>query len=774
MDYLLWNDRIAAHFFNPEMRGRRVHLHITQELIRDIGKSEAVGISDFIRSVKLGAPWCTGQPVCLGATETMAGWRRRKRQFPPYIPVLSLFVLAAAVGDEGEFAAQAYYPRLRKLLGEEQDGKPYPHFSEMRSLWRDLEVWTQRDMSGAIGVFEFPATGRLVHVGVPISQVILTADERRSLPLIFVEAALDPGASPSDSYLAGILAEFGAQLLRSRTIRILENPSNFKEEYQALIEAVLEELQGWDGKVTQVIAGGAKRTSIHGSLRLCCEEIDLVANLVTLRLRCRVRQEFPEDDLLLSAASESVQYKCQEYAGGWSTMLEESETRRPLDASKINIFADLAMRESGPHGWRFKLPKTDVRVLISGATEGLPGYIEVQQLPSDSSFYLVASPPAWNLIERWGQSSCQGFKHLHQLRGLPADCRCYSVSQALNDNIVRSVYPTLSFPSSERIRLEGGIRLSGNTFFGFALPRIVVEASKPNFQVFCNGEELAKSRDGDFVLPSRIPDGTTLEIEVRNGDKPLVAKSIFVYSRFPWQNLPTLAWFDTFGLTTQHTEIPRVAGAHVEANGLPSFEDWIRATPQDVEEPIWERPEPPPKTADHVAELNASTALSIDELTRLLHEWRDELQTAQVFTTSTSQLASRAGGDQLTEGAIHYRAGVANNDPKSFNRAIRIFADLIEHSKDTVVQILARTLQQLAFYRSGRTTKASSVDLSSFPAEFSRLESAMRALADLCGAANDVSTWPDGLCFSDFSPMQEDRLLEDQIRLSILSKCVTV
>src|SRR5262249_13173451 len=118
-----------------------------------------------------------------------------------------------------------------------------------------------------------------------------------------------------------------------------------------------------------------------------------------------------------------------EYSGGWSTALEESATREPLDASDFDIFADLAMRESA-HGWRFKLPKTDVRVLVSGAAEGLPGYVEVQQFPTDSPFLLVASASAWHLIERWGQSSCQGFKHLEQLRGLPAGCRFYSVHRA--------------------------------------------------------------------------------------------------------------------------------------------------------------------------------------------------------------------------------------------------------------------------------------------------------------------------------------------------------
>jgi hypothetical protein len=772
MDYLLWNDRIAAHFFNPEMKGRRVYLHITDELIQELGNPEGSGVLDFVNAAKSGPPWCTAQPLCVRAEEAFVAWRRRKRPFPPYLGLLALFVLAAGSGDDREFAAQAYYPRLRKLLGEDQDGKPYPYFSEMRALWRDLEVWSRGDMNGSLGVFEFPATGRFVHVGVPISQVILSAEERRHLPFIFVEAALDAGTAPAESYLDGILAQFGPQWLRSRTIRILEDPAGNREEHEALIEAVLEELRSWDGRVTQITESGARKTSTHGALRLCCDEVDFVSKTVTLRLRCRIRHEFPEDDLLLSPLGTPVRYRCQEYSGGWSTVLEHTETHEPLDGSEFDIFADLAMREL-ESGWRFKLPRADVRVFSSGAAEGLSGYVEVQQMPTEAHFLLIANASAWHLIERWGQASCRGFMHLKDFWGLPPGCRLYKVDRAINDNIVRSVYPALAFPSSDRIRLEGGIRVSGNAYFGFALPRIVVESSDPNFKVFCNGKVLTSSHDGEFVLPSRAQDGTTLEIEVKKEEKLLASKSIFVYSRFHWQNLEALAWFDALGARTHVDDTPRAAGAKVEGNPTPIFEDWITLKPTVVEETIFLAPDQPADSRKNEVPSNYQ-AESIPGLCGLIHEWRDELESGQVFTSASSELASRVGGDLLTEGAIHYRAAVANNSAKSFNRAIRIFSDLAEGTVDQVVQVVARALQQLAFYRSGRHNKATVVDLSCFPVGFSRLESAMRGLAELCGAPNDTSTWPEGLSFSDLSPVQADRMLDEEIRKNILAKCVTI
>src|SRR5262249_20809075 len=156
-----------------------------------------------------------------------------------------------------EFASQAYYPRLRKLLGEEETEKVYPHFSEMRLLWADLETWTQRDKAGQLGIFEYPTTGRLVNVGVPISQAILTEQERKNLPAIFADGGLDAGIPPADAYLVSVLEQFGDDRLRPRTLRILESPSTNRENYEVLVETVRDEVVHWDGSVIRVSEAGS-------------------------------------------------------------------------------------------------------------------------------------------------------------------------------------------------------------------------------------------------------------------------------------------------------------------------------------------------------------------------------------------------------------------------------------------------------------------------------------------------------------------------------------
>ena len=186
-------------------------------------------------------------------------------------------------------------------------------------------------------------------------------------------------------------------------------------------------------------------------------------------------------------------------------------------------------------GDSLSLPRT-VRVFVNGAIEGLPGYVEVHQLPAGNSFFMAVDQSAWGLVEKWGQSSCQGFKQLEISDGISYGCRIYSVERATSDDIVRSVYPVLSFPTTERIRLQGGIRLSGNTFFDFALPNVVVESSGP-VEVFCNNHLLPKSERGDFLLPRPVQDGTQLEIEAKRHKNTVARKSLFISAKFPWQGL---------------------------------------------------------------------------------------------------------------------------------------------------------------------------------------------------------------------------------------------
>ena len=166
--YLRWNNAIAEHFFNPDMAGRSVHLYVNSRLISELEGELGAIAGSFIDAVHEGPLWTTRQGICQRALQACQGWRARGLDYPPYIAYLGLFVLAG--GTDGDFDPNAYYPRLRELLGDPGGGM-VPSFNRMQELWDDLETWSGLDRAGELGLFHARTIGGHVHVGYPLAPV---------------------------------------------------------------------------------------------------------------------------------------------------------------------------------------------------------------------------------------------------------------------------------------------------------------------------------------------------------------------------------------------------------------------------------------------------------------------------------------------------------------------------------------------------------------------------------------------------------------------------
>src|SRR5262249_54802819 len=149
----------------------------------------------------------------------------------------------------GDCPPHAYYPRLRKLIDYDGDGI-LPAFDKMGELWDDLERWANEERSGTLGIFNSRCIGGWVHVGRPLSQTMLTQQERRALPGIFAAAHLDPTASPSDLGLRQSLRASGNHGLRPRTMDLLTGNNGSEAGFlSVLLSTAREELEHWDGHV---------------------------------------------------------------------------------------------------------------------------------------------------------------------------------------------------------------------------------------------------------------------------------------------------------------------------------------------------------------------------------------------------------------------------------------------------------------------------------------------------------------------------------------------
>lgn len=543
--YLWWNDTLASHFFNESMSGQPVNLFVTRELIQDIGRDRRLHLPDFIEAVNNGPKWAPHGRICEKASAILDNWRRRNLDYPPYVAYLALFVLAA--GHEGDFAANAYYPRLRELLGQKPETGTYPGYQEMRRLWEDLEQWSVSDKQGNWGVFTVRIAGSRAHVGLPIAQVILSEHERQELPDIFADSYLDPGLPYSDSELAYALKRYSSGRLTSSTLAILNSQNAETSRFDTLLETVREEFAKWDGSSeSAVTSNDNKSVRVNGGLRLRLI-VDRTAARVRATLHCHLNRDFPEDGLVVSCKGLGS-FSCEENLEGWSTPLVSLYNDQELDALKLGWAKEIELREKNL-GWSFRLPARDIRLFASGAVLGLHGYVEVNNLSNLQEFLVACAPVHAEKIRTWGDKSCKQLAELNIQSGLPNGWRLFSGKEPTSDAGISEISPNLAFSSTVRIALRNGIRMGkGNTFFSFGIPDVGIEGGNGQEQVLCEGRELIASPDTRlYKLPGDLPLASRITIVVCRGGEILRRESLYLQSDTGWPQCNPVKLFDPFG-----------------------------------------------------------------------------------------------------------------------------------------------------------------------------------------------------------------------------------
>ncbi len=460
-----WVDDLGRWYFNHEMAQRQVRLHwpVADQFI---GREE-----DFLLVLRQWAPLRNPIDVACELSrrwfpksgEVTASWAlptlpsEHKCMFPPYIPYLVAFAMAWET--EGDYASNNYYSRLNEILGQPSSPIGSIEFQHADVLWHELEYWTNKIMGGELGLFTAASLGAMVHVGYPLSQIVLSPMERNRLEWIFAQESLTPDMALEDGDILQLLSRYGAQFSN----RVQESLENVGSRFvKALLEEVRIELANSEPIRTPVGRGNDQNQS--------CPRVQRV----NLRLACKMglhsvdRWFFTvssDQDDLDDASSENYAFRPGQLGGVlWQRSDEGVYTPDPLEFSNfsplgmaisINEADDITLVSWPAHQERFFAPLNGVAGL----------YIEQDFVPDTGPVVVLCTRGEAVLLQGladakvpgsiWNDVEFHRFDAVEKLKDLFQKRRSYA----------RRISP---------IQCIGGVRCNPyekNVYFPFALPR---------------------------------------------------------------------------------------------------------------------------------------------------------------------------------------------------------------------------------------------------------------------------------------------------------------
>jgi len=529
-----WSSALASHFFRPEFAGRPVWVTVTESLLADVSSKADLRRENFVRDLLLGPPWDSGRGnICQQALRAKDTWRSRQVPYPPYFAYLCLFSLAAATetGDR----ANAYYPRLRKLLGERERTGTVPGFHAMAELWDDLENWAVHDKRGGLGVFHATPVGAHRHIGYPIAQQLLTPKERTHLPDIFAAARLQAGPVPSQEELAAQILNHAGRTLSWQTIDLLKVDGDPPDRH-TLLDQVSDILMWWR---TSGRAFGAEDSSGHApsarpALRLTLA-MDRVAETATFGLRLRL-PEVPSGGIALHTST-GIATAGPAAVAGWSELFRlEGGSALPAEPAAGWLNGRTMASVDGVAAYR--LPGGALRAF--GEIPGLRGRTEVETAAWPGVLFLVHAHLRHD-VETLAEQQGARTSYL-ELSGLPADWRLANIQEITDPDPFTDLLPRRAGRVSARLLPAGGLASAPGrrSYFSFAPPFLRLVSAPDGARVVVGRKQLGEGPAGELPLPERHEAGPVVAVAWA-GDEAIAECRLEIHDGQDWRNrqLPT-------------------------------------------------------------------------------------------------------------------------------------------------------------------------------------------------------------------------------------------
>lgn len=513
-EYQRWTRAVADVVYTTQADAVPVYLDLEDEVLDQIASTAGhEGLArDGLRDAVIAVTVSRGSFSLARLAAEARLWRRSGNRLepPPWLAFLAITVLAAeAMGaaDDG-FNQNNYYARLCSLLRLPADSAEVrsQYMERAEQMWGDLNRW----LEGLEGRRGTPTAYALSfrYVGLPMSQALVRAGDRRKFPLFFAQYGLPAGTELAPEALERYLdAWFASESCPvSASLKKLWEKNSARKRI-ATVAAV--ELVGWDGTVPSDQGVGApalQRVGLMAQLRrgFMGESLDLA-----LTLRAGAEDDFGAGMLVEAADGQWMPVGLvPAVANVWRTSYSSG-----IDVSSV-LEGVVKMKPAAADDHVFTHHPRSIVPLIFDELQA--AYVEAERLQLNvDSLLLVRSetkgrPLASNVVKVLEGCARPGFTVHRSMDGLPAGWTLVAGVQ-LFGSPGSGTYNELVPLARDQLTIAGGMRIPSRIRkWSVVSPpevRASVESAADLRLMLFDGEDLKKelrswtARGGALVVP---------------------------------------------------------------------------------------------------------------------------------------------------------------------------------------------------------------------------------------------------------------------------------
>lgn len=463
-----WNQAIVDTVFTDVNAGVPAYLHMEGDVLVAVAAAAGYDGEDpegaLCRVVRHTLDLRRWGYVFREHVKRVATWRKNARRrapgqqlsAPPVLPLLAVLALAAErMGEDERFAGNAYYPRLHALLEIENEALQQRVVDEYRAcaedVWGALNQWLEL-LDGALGT---PTAYSLSfrYIGLPMSQALVRAVDRRRLPDLFGAYGLSPGMQMSPSDMVRLLEAWLASESSTVTSAFRRAYANPRAK-ERIAEVVALELLAWDGARIEdsahSVGGGVRLVAGLRTFPVATLELGLNAHFTGVQGPAAAR--------VTSATGDAPPLEFEAGASGWLT------ARRLTGVDLASLLSGvLVLEEDETKTTATRRPRA---LITLRKDEFLGTFAEVERVQLGEDFLLLVKDDralADKVEVALTQVARPGYRRLDDLRGLPRGWVLYKNVQVMAvtaQDLGQALNPLVPIMTSQLV-LADGLKLPG-------------------------------------------------------------------------------------------------------------------------------------------------------------------------------------------------------------------------------------------------------------------------------------------------------------------------